>query len=100
MLTSFHSRTHGRRGGGLDEGLRGIVQPRLRQRPGLLEGRYFVHLLHGEADIVQAVEQTVLTERIDLERDGLAAFATDDLIRKGHIQELAFSPSPRLGLLG
>ena len=45
-----------------------------------LEAADRVHLLHGEADVVEAVQQAVLAERVHLEAEGRAVVA-DDLLR-------------------
>ena len=51
---------------------RNAVQPRLRAQVILLEGVDQVALGQREADIVQAVEQAVLAELVNLERERLA----------------------------
>eukprot|EP00327_Prymnesium_parvum_P012633 CAMPEP_0184379254 /NCGR_PEP_ID=MMETSP0007-20130409/3699_1 /TAXON_ID=97485 /ORGANISM="Prymnesium parvum, Strain Texoma1" /LENGTH=126 /DNA_ID=CAMNT_0026723863 /DNA_START=445 /DNA_END=823 /DNA_ORIENTATION=+ len=59
---------------------RRAVQPRVELGARGLEGADRVHLLHGDPDVVEAVEQAVLPEGVDVERV-LGAALTDDCLR-------------------
>src|SRR5215212_9906186 len=56
------------------------LQPRPRGRGLLFETDDRGFLFHGEADIVEAVQQAMLAERIDVEGDA-AAIRSADLLR-------------------
>ena len=47
-----------------------IKQPRRLLTPAGLVGLDLVHMLQGQADIVEAVQQAVLAKRIDVKIDG------------------------------
>src|ERR1700749_543676 len=56
------------------------LQPGLRRGPGLFEAVDLVFGAHGQADIVPAIQQALLAERIDVELDG-AAIGAANLLR-------------------
>ena len=70
-------------GGGL---VPGAVEPGEVGGARLLEGFDLVTLLHGEPDVVKAVEQAVLAEGVHVERDLIPAGARDGLRLEVHLE--------------